>query len=444
MDFENEKEDYEMVYLDSTRMKEQRLRMGLSQKALSDLLQVNQTSISRWERIGGPLARARRKEIASALKVHEKWLCSLKEREVAARETNRGQVTAQPILIEISEENSPLSLAKQVVAPPSSPQGQGFVVVPQVAPEVPTISVAPPPPPQTSGPFETPEDLKDFGEVLDLLREEQNQRLRECKLRIDRCQTVLTEGLETLRMASDGCVEGLEAYHTALKVDINELLKARILGIPPAVMATSAVQELVRRVQDFEEEAFRIGNQFREVLGVPPRNSKGEVTPTRTREVTPPPPPPPPPPVETPKIGPVVVPQASKDNEVVPEPQPEEQGSEEESTRRVKNTVLLVGGGYPPHPDLVAAALREYNVNLEWVDATRKKESKIEDAVRKIKAGTIRGVILMWGSMSHTMRDRISEAVKAHPVPLGYCQTGGHLQVLKAVRAVAPRTTLDA
>lgn len=109
------------------------------------------------------------------------------------------------------------------------------------------------------------------------------------------------------------------------------------------------------------------------------------------------------------------------------------------TVKKAPLTVLLVGGPNPPHPDITSSALRQFNLELEWVPNSAEAPRRLESMLSGGPNGRVRGVILITGYISHKNSRMVQTNLDGRP--LVYCRNSGATSVRDAAGRLARMVT---
>lgn len=106
--------------------------------------------------------------------------------------------------------------------------------------------------------------------------------------------------------------------------------------------------------------------------------------------------------------------------------------------RALQNGTVLVAGGVED-PNRRASVLAKYGLELEYAPLESESPRQAWNIAERIKAGTIRGVILIEGSLAHKAANVVTDACSAGGVPYAMAGKGGTAAFGEAVKALEER-----
>ena len=442
----------ELVPIVPQRLRDARVAKGMTQYELAAAAgSTSQTDVSKRERVPGSMSRRKFEDLARALNVSEAWLSGLsnvQERGTPSAATSQPVVRLVPPPVAEDDEavNEPTA-AKEVPVPllRTHPDRESEAEIQARFAPKPTAK-----PPTTVPVLETAVGLED---ILAILQEEQEHGLVEAAAKVARCEGVMREGEREITEALSYGRLAFDEYHTALRADVQGQLRARITGKPQVLRAPSAANMVIDQMVSLEAVVGNLIKRLRIAIHsdmpistapVTPEPRVAQETPVTARVEQPvttsaPVAAPPAPPAAT------VASPAPKPAQVVAKAAPgavvvKQKGKDEDEDYRVPDLtpdsvgrVIMVGGQYPPHIDVVRLAKRECNVDLEWIST---KERKVDGLVARLKNGTpdIKGLLVITSHIGHDVSGKVRLAAVSGKIPTSHVQSHGHGQIVKEIR----------
>lgn len=419
--------------IDHKRFRSRREEMGFSQGELATLTGLTQSTISRSERHPGSVKSEKFELYVKALQVSREWL--------------RGDADAPvpgPIV------KAPVPADEPVVAAPIDPPTQTTLRTPpeDVVPLLQAIDKAP------EGNLPKPNNLRkavqakkttgkkrkvtrikakapkprpapnatpagEFDDILTVLSEERRKGTEVARQRVAALRSTLSHYFSSLSDSMNYALISLEDYERALDADVVAEIRGRITGTPPATTSGESAHTVLDQIVAMEGVAMQAASDLKKLLGtLPPRAAK---------------------------VAPVVIPApvsapAADTNPEVPASKPADGFHSEPAPEEVPNPVkakkfLLIGGAYPAHPDIVRNIRKVLGVDIECIPTPKGNVKGAENAASRIRGGSVDGVVLMSGFVSHSISNQIRLAVEVTETPIGYSHGNSYAQVLKAVKS---------
>lgn len=273
----------------------------------------------------------------------------------------------------------------------------------------------------------------------------------EAAAKVARCEGVMREGEREITEALSYGRLAFDEYHTALRADVLGQLRARVTGKSQVLRAPEAANMVIDQMVSLEAVVSSLIKRLRVAIYSDMPMSTAPVTPEPrvAQEVVAPQ-------VEqtVPKAAPVaasptptaaVASPAPKPAQVVAKAAPgavvvKQKGKDEDEEYKVPaltpdsvGRVIMVGGQYPPHVDVVRLAKRECNIDLEWIST---KERKVDGLVARLKNGTpdIKGLLVITSHIGHDVSGKVRLAAVSGKIPTSHVQSHGHGQIVKEIR----------
>lgn len=431
----------ELVPIVPQRLRDARVAKGMTQYELAAAAgTTSQTDVSKRERVPGSMSRRKFEDIARALDVSEAWLSGMsevKERTEAPKPVVR--LVPKPEIEEDDAVDEPPP-ARPVPVPvlQTHPDRESEAVIqarfapkpqePKATPKAARVAV-----------LETAVGLED---ILAILQEEQEHGLVEAAAKVARCEGVMREGEREITEALGYGRLAFDEYHTALRADVLGQLRARITGKSQVLRAPEAANMVIDQMVSLEAVVGSLIKRLRVAIysdmpmTTAPVTPEPRATPETVETPTAAPPVTAPPVVApVPAAKPAVVAKAAPGAVVV-----KQKGKDEDEEYKVPaltpdsvGRVIMVGGQYPPHVDVVRLAKRECNIDLEWIST---KERKVDGLVARLKNGTpdIKGLLVITSHIGHDVSGKVRLAAVSGKIPTSHVQSHGHGQIVKEIR----------
>lgn len=404
--------------IDHKRFCARRKELGLSQRDFAKSLKLTRSAVCRSERNPGSVGEDRFNLYVKALQVSPEWLRgdedAVPPAPFAKDETADVGVTPE---VEAKSETKPVAVVERPLRVTKSKS----VKSPKKVVKVTAKAKAKPAPKAKPSPKAKPAK-GEFDDVLSVLQEERRKGIIESHQRVESIRSLLAHFSASLTECKSYTLIALDDYERALESDVVSQIRSRITGSNPSTASDESVHMVFEQIGVMESLAVKAFRDLKDLLGpLPPRPVKTApvvIAPTNDAPVA----------SERPSYTPPVT-EPKGESKIVTEPAPEGMPNPVKVRK-----FLLIGGSYPAHPDAIRNVRKVMNVDIECIPTPKGNVKGAEDAANRIRSGTVDGVVLMGGYVSHSISNKIRLAVETTETPIGYSHGNTYAQILKAVK----------